>query len=135
MKNMKSILTLILVLCMALSLCACGETSNGAETTAATTPSTAEQTESKQDEVQAGYKVTVVDEDGNPIADAMVQICKDSCLPGKTDANGVATFNVEQDEGYKVSFMFMPEGYTADAEEFYFEDGATEITITLKAVA
>lgn len=135
MKKMKNILAMLLVLCMALSLCACGNTDNTPETTAATTPSTSEATEDTKDNAQAGYKVTVVDESGNPIADAMVQICKDSCLPGKTDANGVVTFNVAQDEGYKVSFMFMPEGYTADAEEFYFEAGATEMTITLKAAA
>lgn len=135
MKNMKNILAMLLVLCMALSLCACGNTDNTPETTAATTPSTSEATEDTKDNVQAGYKVTVVDESGNPIANAMVQICKDSCLPGMTDANGVATFNVAEDEGYKVSFMTMPAGYTADAEEFYFEAGATEMTITLKAAA
>ena len=51
-----------------------------------------------------------------------------------TNAEGVATFRVVEDD-YKVSFMTMPEGYEAEAEEFYFEDGAYELTITLKAMA
>ena len=135
MKNMKNILALVLVLCMALSLVACGGSADAPETSAATTEATTETTEATQDNVQSGYKVTVVDENGNPIANAMVQICKDSCLPGMTNAEGVATFNVAQEDGYKVSFMTMPAGYEAEAEEFYFEAGATEITITLKAVA
>lgn len=132
---MKNILAIMLVLCMALSLCACGQPAdNNPETTAATTPSTSQQTD-PIDDGKAEYKVTVLDESGNPVANAMVQICKDACLPGMTNADGVATFNVAEDEGYKVSFMTMPEGYTADAEEFYFEAGATEMTITLKAAA
>ncbi len=134
MKNIKNILVLILVLCMAMSLIACGGNQEQPEQTTTTPVETTEATEAI-DDGKAEYKVTVVDEAGNPIANAMVQICKDSCLPGMTNAEGVATFNVAQEEGYKISFMTMPEGYTADAEEFYFEAGATEITITLKAAA
>lgn len=135
MKNVKNILALLLVLCMAMSLVACGGgQEQPEETTTAPVESTAEPVENV-DDGKAEYKVTVLDESGNPVANAMVQICKDACLPGMTNAEGVATFNVAEDEGYKVSFMTMPEGYTADAEEFYFEAGATEMTITLKAAA
>lgn len=134
MKNIKNILALILVLCMSLSLVACGGNQEQPEQTTAAPVETTEATEAI-DDGKAEYKVTVVDEGGNPVANAMVQICKDSCLPGMTNAEGVATFNVAQEDGYKVSFMTMPAGYEAEAEEFYFEAGATEITITLKAVA
>jgi hypothetical protein len=79
--------------------------------------------------------IKVTDTEGNPIAGAMVQVCKDSCLPGVTDANGVAKFAVAEDTGYKASFLSLPEGYVYVDEtvtEWYFEDGATEITIQLK---
>ena len=81
------------------------------------------------------YKVTVVDESGNPVKGVMVQICKDSCIPARTGENGVAEFTVAEDEGYKVSFSVIPEGYESASEEteFYFEDGSFEMTLTLKA--
>ena len=137
MKNIKNILALILVLCMALSLIACGQAPEAPETVATTEATNAPETTEAApiDDGKTEYKVIVVDEGGNPVANAMVQICKDSCLPGMTNAEGVATFNVAEEEGYKISFMTMPAGYEADAEEFYFEAGATEITIVLKAVA
>ena len=79
------------------------------------------------------YTVKVVDGSGAPMAGVAVQICKDSCMPGVANAEGVATFRVAEDEGYKVSFLTVPEGYTAEAEEFYFEAGITEMTLTLTA--
>lgn len=142
MKRMKNIFVLLLALCMVLSLCACGASDNSDATDASeTVPAvTAAQTEASEEteapaaDGTAGYKVTVVDEEGNPIAGAMVQICMDTCYPGVTDASGVATFDVEEAD-YKVSFLSLPSGYTYSTEEqeFYFEDGSTEITLTLKA--
>lgn len=130
----KRILIFVLAVCLVFGLCACGA-SNGdpKETTAATTAETTPETEETVDDGKVTYTVKVVDESGAPVANAAVQICKDSCLPGVTDAEGVATFRVAEDEGYKVSFLTVPEGYTAEAEEFYFETGATEMTITLTA--
>lgn len=134
--NFKRFLTALLVLCLALSLCACGNASGDAETTGATNATT-EATNDDTEPVDDGkvtYTVKVVDEGGNPVAAAMVQLCKETCLPGATNAEGVAEFKVVEDD-YKVSFMTMPAGYEAEAEEFYFEDGSYELTITLKAVA
>lgn len=129
--NIKRFLVFTLALCLVLGLCACGEpASNSSETTTEPTQDTTEAV----DDGKVTYTVKVVDEGGNPVASAAVQICKDSCLPGMTNAEGVATFNVVEDD-YKVSFMVMPEGFEAEAEEFYFDDGAYELTITLKAVA
>ena len=129
--NIKRFLTFALVACLVFGLCACGE--------AASDPkgySPQETTEEPTQTVSDGkveYTVKVVDEAGNPVSGAAVQLCKDSCLPGMTNAEGVATFRVVEDD-YKVSFMTMPAGFEAEAEEFYFE-GSYELTITLKAVA
>lgn len=133
---------LLLALCMALSLCACGgeddtpATTEVTETEAvtATVPETPEETEPAVDDGSVTYTVTVVDEDGNPIAGAMVQICMDTCYPGVTGADGSVQFSVAEAD-YKVSFLSLPAGYTYSTEEqeFYFENGSTEITLTLKA--
>lgn len=137
MKTIRNILALLLVLCMALSLCACGENAdNGKDTQSQTEGSTADTSETTEetDDGKVTYTVTVVDEGGNPIVGALVQMCLETCYPGATNASGVAEFSLLEDD-YKVSFVSMPEGYTADAEEFYFEAGSYDLTITLKAVA
>lgn len=129
--NIKRFLVFMLGISLVLCLCACAETDAPVQTT---TAPTVQETEETVDDGKVTYTVKVVDEAGNPVASAAVQLCKDSCLPGMTNAEGVATFRVAED-AYKVSFMAMPAGFEAEAEEFYFEDGAYELTITLKAVA
>lgn len=135
--KLKNILTLVLALCMVFALCACGETKQPDNTedtepssTAGETQETEETTEPQEDKVD--YTVTVVDEEGKPIVGAMVQLCLEACIPGITNAEGFATFTVLEAD-YKVSFVSMPAGYTSDATEFYFDNGAYEMTITLKA--
>lgn len=130
--NIKRFLILALTVCLLLGLCACGETA--ADPKGTSTAETTGETTEPIDDGKVTYTVRVVDEAGDPVANAAVQLCKDSCLPGMTDADGVATFRVVEDT-YKVSFMTMPAGFEADAEEFYFDDGSYELTITLKAVA
>lgn len=133
--KLKNIFVLVLALCMVFMLCACGGNENeGKESTTGTTAGTTETTEATVDDGKVTYTVKVVDEGGNPISGAMVQLCLEACLPAMTDANGVATYKMVE-ENYKVSFVQMPEGYTADADEYYFEAGSYEMTITLKAVA
>lgn len=139
---MKKSIALLILLCLILGLCACGQgVENENNTTApdaTQAPGVETPTEAPVEEGKATYTVKVEDEAGNPIAGAMVQICADSCFPGVTDAQGVATFaNQDERDDYKISFLSLPEGYTYSGEEeaFYFEDGATELTITLKAVA
>lgn len=133
---MKRLICMMLALVLAMGLAACGAAEEPAvqETEAVVAePTVAEETEAVDDGLTA-YTIHVEDVDGNPIAGAMVQICKDACLPGMTDAEGNAVFNVAEDD-YKVSFLMLPAGYTYTTEEteFYFEDGATEITLVLKA--
>ena len=138
--NCKKISTVLaLLLCVAL-LCACGAdpapTMEATEPTAAPTQAptipTPAPTEPEDDKVI--YTVTVVDEEGNPVSGALVQLCLDACIPNMTDDNGVATYTVEEAD-YKVSFLQLPEGYdySTEEQEFYFEDGAFEMTIVLKA--
>lgn len=92
------------------------------------------------DDGKVDYTVTVTDEEGNAVAGAILQICDaENCLPSMTpsDENGVVVFHVEEAE-YKVSFLALPEGYSYVDEavtDFYFESGAKEITVVIKATA
>ncbi len=138
---MKRMMILALALCLTLSLCACGG-NGGSETTAPEETTAPAQTTAPQETTepaqQGGYTVTVVDEGGNPISGALIQLCKDSCTPTTTNERGVASWpNAEPADGYKVSFLKLPEGYAYADEttEFYFGTGETKMTITLKAVA
>ena len=128
-------LLLLLVICMLCGLSACGSGEQVPNTTAAPvteqTQATTEAAPVEDDKIT--FSVKVVDGSGAPMAGVAVQICKDSCMPGVTNAEGVATFRVADAEGYKVSFLTVPEGYSAEAEEFYFEAGSTEMTLTLTA--
>ena len=99
MKNMKKLLALLLAMMLVAALCACGADADAdkqpEDTTEATQESTTEATtEATQESVDDGklaYKVIVVDEAGNPMAGAMVQICEGTaCNPGVTNAEGVA---------------------------------------------
>lgn len=140
MKNVKRLLAAVLMLSLALSLCACGEKATAETEAPVVTEAEVVVTEAPEIETEApaeeegGYTVTVLDENGAPIAGAMVQLCKDACVPGVTDAEGVAKFNLPEDT-YKVSFLALPAGYTYvdEVQEFYFENGSMDMTITLKA--
>ncbi len=134
MKNFKKVLAVVLALTMLLCFCGCGGNTDDNTTTTSTTES--QSTENENPVENKGFKVTVVDEGGNAVSGVMVQLCKDACVPAKTDDNGVATFTIEVTDGYKLSVMSCPEGYEYTGEaEVYLEDGATEYTLTVKAVA
>lgn len=141
MKMMKKLFALLLVLCMVFSLCACGGNSDTKEDTQK------DNIENNQDDNDAdveddseaqntpAFKVTVVDEGGNPVQGVMVQVCKDICLPAITNAEGVATISLEIEDGHKLQVSSCPEGYVYEGEaDIYLEAGQTEATITLKAV-
>lgn len=139
MKQFRKIAAIILALLM-LCLCGCGNqegeagNTNPPQTTTAPAQTTLPSESTVEQQNASGYTVKVVDESGAPIAGAMVQLCKDNCYPNVTDANGEAFFELAEDS-YKVSFLMLPAGYTysTDAQEFYFENGASELTIVLKA--
>lgn len=136
---MKRIVSLLLFVSLALSLCACGQSDANTTTENVTTEPVIENTTEKtaENDGMATYKVTVTDEGGNPISGAFVQICLNDCFPGSTNESGVATFSRPEAEGYKISFISLPAGYEYSGEEteFYYEGDSKEITIVLKAVA
>ena len=140
MKKITYVLLSIMVIISAMSLWACGgkddsnETTKKQEETSTEATTAAKETEAEtEDDGLVDYKVTVVDDAGNPVAKAMVQCCKDSCVPAMTNENGVAEFKLAEDD-YDVKFAAFPEGYEymSDEEVFHFEDGKYELTITIK---
>lgn len=81
------------------------------------------------------YTVTVVNgSDNSPIEGIIIQFCDDeNCkLPLVTGTDGKVTAEYEESE-YHITIT-EAEGYTYEAE-YYFEDGATEITISLDPVS
>lgn len=142
MKSFKKLFATILIAGMLASLCACGNGNTGDTGSENNKPGTEVDTtvdagnddkNSEENDGKVTYTVKVVDESGNPIAGALVQMCSNTCFPSATDANGVATFKLEDAE-YKVSFLTLPAGYThvGTEENYYFDGDATELTITLK---
>lgn len=128
---MKKLLAFVLAVAMVFCFCACGN--NETKTDNTDTQVQSSQTEnSSKEETTPKFEVTVKDADGNVVEGVMVQLCKESCIPARTDANGVAIFNIEITDGYKLSVMSCPDGYeyTGDAE-IYLEDGATEYTLEI----
>ena len=68
------------------------------------------------------YTVRVVDQFGNPIEGTNLQICTDGlCLPPKiTDAEGVAKYEFDSFESFKVQINEMPDGYVMPTEKIPF---------------
>lgn len=141
-KYMKRIFATILLLCMVFTLSACGSTGNSDKeqdgqniqnSESDISKGTEKEEDTSAEDGKITYKVMVVDEDKNPVAGAMVQMCKDACVPARTNADGVAEFNLEETDGYKVSVLSLPTGYVYDGEaEIYLESEQTELTITVK---
>ena len=135
--NLKYVLAMMLAVVMMLSLCACGGfdvvPDVTTEPTTEITEPTTEATEPTTESAKPTYVVTVIDDNGDPVVDAYVQLCLESCVPAKTDVNGVANFFLEEND-YKVTFAVLPEGYEYAGEEetWYFAEGENTMTIILK---
>lgn len=131
----KIISVLLVVVCMAVCLCACGNTTDPQNDTTATTTTVATTTTTEAS-ATATFEVKVVDQNGAPVAGVMMQICKDTCVPKMTDANGIAAFDLEITDGYKLSVLSCPTGYTYTGEaEIYLESGSTSYTVELQGEA
>lgn len=137
-KAVGMLLAICLVATMAVSLVSCNSNGEDATTTTTTTVTTTTTTTTeKKDEtpdtpVTVEYKVTVKDQNGDPVVGAAVQMCiGELCkLPVLTDDSGVATFNVDE-ESYTVKFNSLPDGYTDAVGSYTFEEGSRELTITV----
>lgn len=136
MKTTARLLALLLALCLMVGLCACGDGEQKPEGNTTVTTTKTETTTTTKAEETAAFQVKVVDQNGNPVSGTMIQICKDTCIPKMSDENGVATFNIEITDGYKLSVLTCPAGYTYTGEaEVYLESGSTEITVQLQSEA
>lgn len=134
--RIKGFLSLIMILSVLFAFCACGgEAPVATDPVITTAAPTTEATEpAPTEDGKIDYLVKVTDATGAPMASVMVQIChSNGCFaPAMTNAEGVATFHLAEGQDYKATFTAVPEGYTAETAEIYFE-GATELTLVLTA--
>ena len=80
------------------------------------------------------YRVVVTDESGAPVQGVIVQFCSDMmCLMGETDADGIATFENQEEGAYTVHVYDVPEGFAEDATEYTAPENFGDVNITLKA--
>ena len=139
---MKRIIMILLAITLMMSFVACNEggevTTEATETTAAPTVTeevaVEETTAAETEAAFSGYKVTVTDKDGNPIAGVQIQMCdsKGCRMPKGTGADGTVTFDYEASD-YHVLIAAEVEGYVVDTtEEYWFENGGKELTIVLE---
>ncbi len=137
MKNLMKLFSVIMVMCMVFSLCACvdgNEPADDDKTETTVNKETEKETEAETEKA-AAFKVKVVDANGEAVVGVVLQICKDSCIPARTGDDGVATFNIEITEGHKLSVMSCPTGYEYNGEaEVYLESGITEYTLEVTKV-
>lgn len=134
---MKGFLAFLLMVCVLLSLCACGAQKaepTEAPTEVPTQAPTEVPTEAVAEQPEGiTYYVTVVDEGGMPVSGVEVQIDAEGSNPCITDEMGVATFLLPEGS-YTVSVLELPMDYSYvnEAREFPFEEGTTYLTITLQ---
>lgn len=151
MRRSGIVAVLCMMLCLCLLICSCGGGKDN-ETTAdpdvTTADPSANTTEDPSDNTTeepgdnttepvpttVTYTVTVKNAAGEALANVSVQLCSTVCTPGKTDASGVATFELSEDV-YQAQITEAVEGYVVDtAKKYDFAAGATALTIVLEAV-
>jgi len=82
----------------------------------------------------ACYRVLVYDTDGNPVKGVSIQFCSDvACNMAKTDADGIARFDVDEGQEYTVHVLKVPEGYAKDAGEYKTGTVYSDVIIFLDA--
>ena len=84
------------------------------------------------DTLQA-YIIHVVDQNGAPVAGAVVNFCTDTaCVPSEADENGLITFDGAPDR-YHMQLIDLPEGYSSDEDfEMYTEAEYGEWVLRVK---
>lgn len=94
----------------------------------------ADNSSAEPDDGKVTYTVTVIDgSDNTPVEGIIIQFCDDeNCkLPLVTDTDGKVTAEYEESE-YHITIT-EAEGYAYEAE-YYFEDGKTELTISIDPI-
>ena len=78
------------------------------------------------------YNVYVMDEEG-PVEGVAIQFCDDStCSVGKTDADGLASFEMPVGTEYEVHVLTVPEEYQEDANVYHTLAEYSDVTIHLQ---
>ena len=78
------------------------------------------------------FRVYVSDGDG-PVRDVAIQFCSDTvCQIGKTDAQGMAAFDMPEGKPYEIHVLKVPSGYEANTETFKTLDVYSDVTVFLK---
>ena len=78
------------------------------------------------------YRIYVADESGKPVEGATVQFCSDSsCLLGKTDAQGLASF-AEPEGNYTVHILKVPAEFEKNTTEYTMPGTYSDLSIVLK---
>jgi hypothetical protein len=145
MKKFRKILAVVITIMLMVAVSACGSDSPDQNTPNPTQNTITEATTQEKENENTteptttapdpDYVITVVDENGNPISGVLLQMCLETCVPGKTNEDGVAEFYLDEAD-YKVSLLNMPYGfdYSTDETEWYFGSGEKTMTIVLKTI-
>ena len=128
MKNMKRLIAVMMVLTLALCFVACTEPQTpGTSTTQKptdpqnnTSSSTQPTSSSKQEDPDPTFVVTVVDQDGNPVANVAVQLCDES----------MCYMYQMTESGAKVKIL-AADGYTFSEDYTVFPEGQNTLTLTI----
>ena len=79
------------------------------------------------------YRVIVCDQDGNPVEGAVIQLCDDvTCSFQPTDADGIATFAVEEQKVYEAHVLQAPEGYAGTEDVYNTLETFSDVRIILE---
>ena len=82
------------------------------------------------------YRITVADSSGDPVKGVVIQFCDETtCNIGKTDANGVVSFDVPEGVVYEVHVLKVPEGYEKNSDEFRTLDVYSDLAIVVDKAA
>ena len=80
-----------------------------------------------------GTVLTVKDINGDPVQGVAIQLCDDtSCNMGKTDENGVVSFDMPEGTAYEVHVLKAPEGYEKNTDVYHTLEVYSDLVIVLK---
>ncbi|MBQ3346134.1 MAG: TlpA family protein disulfide reductase [Synergistaceae bacterium] len=78
------------------------------------------------------FRVYVLDGDKNPVKGAVVQFCDDAtCNIGKTDAKGLAVFNMPAGKVYDIHLLKVPAGFKMSTDSYKTLDVYSDVVIHL----